>query len=348
MSAEIKWPVIGIFLILLVQALLWFADFLIPITAAVLGYITVSPIRRRLSRRGVPNVVTATCITLGVLAISGYGAVKFAEPLTGLVADLPELVEEFADGLSGGGETLKKINEAVDAAEEAMESGDDDTTMEVKVVEETNYVTSLIKSAPAVLGQAVFAMILLLFLVSSGDLFVLKIVQGASSFNDKRKAVKLVQSLERKLGHYLGSITLINIGLGVVIGIAMALWGLSTPVLFGLIAFAFNFIPFLGAVAGASFTALVAFSEFKDLWPTLGVFMTYMILTSAEAQLVTPKILSNRLKLNTPFVFIAVAFFAWIWSVIGMIVAVPILIVAKIVLDEFDSTKKIGAFLGDL
>ena len=159
--------------------------------------------------------------------------------------------------------------------------------------------------------------------------------------------MKLVQKLEQKLGHYLGSIALINVALGIAISFAMFLWGLSNPLLFGLIAFLLNFIPFLGAIAGAAFAALVAFSEFRELWPAFGVFLTYMALTSLEGQLLTPYLLSSRLKLNTPFVFISVACFAWIWSVIGMVVAVPILIVAKIILDEFENTRKIGAFLGD-
>ena len=342
------WAIIGIFLILLVQTLLWSSDFLIPITAAVLGYLTVSPVRRRLYRWGIPSGVTAFFITFGVLVAVLYGALRFAEPLADMTDNLPRLVQQFSESLSdGGGETVKKINEAVDAAEKVLDGDEEDPTLEVKVVEDANFISSLVKSAPQIVGQAIFALILLFFLISSGDLYMLKVVQAASSFDDKRRAVKMVQTLERKLGHYLGSITLINLGLGISIGLAMWFLGLSTPILFGLLAFGLNFIPFLGAVAGATIAGLVAFNEFNQIWEAAVVFAVYMTLTSVEGQFVTPKLLSNRLKLNTPIVFIAVAFFAWIWSVIGMIVAVPILIVVKIVFDEFECTKKIGAFLGD-
>ena len=344
-----RWALIGIFLILLVQAMLWSADFLIPITAATLGYLTVSPIRRKLQRLGVPSAATASVITIGVFLMVAYGALRFAEPLANMTGDLPDLVEQFSEGLSsGGGETMKKINEAVDAAEKALEGEEDNQALEVKVVEDRNFVTSLIRSAPQIVGQAIFALILLFFLIASGDLYMLKIVQTAQSFDDKRKAVKIVQTLERKLGRYLGTITLINLGLGAAVGTAMWLLGMSTPILFGILAFALNFIPFLGALAGASIAGLVAFSEFNHVWEAAAVFAIYMALTSIEGQFVTPKLLSNRLKLNTPIVFISVAFFAWIWSVIGMIVAVPILIVFKIVLDEFEATRDVGAFLGDV
>ena len=341
-----RWPVIGIFLIICIQALYFSASFLIPITAAVLGYLTLSPLRRKLHRFGVPSAVTAAVATLGIAVMVLFGILRFAEPVSDLMANLPELITQFSNGIASGGGTLEKLNDAAQAAETALEGKSSESTLEVKVVKESGYVDSLFQSAPAVVGQAAFALTLLFFLIASGDMFMLKIVQTISKFDDKKKAVHLVQKLERKLGHYLGSIALINLALGFTVAIAMAFWGLPNPLLLGVIAFLLNFIPFLGALAGAAFAGLVAFSEFKDLWVTFAVFLTYMSLTSVEGQFITPQLLSNRLKLNTPFVFISVAFFAWVWSVIGMIVAVPILIVAKITLDEFESTRKLGTFLG--
>ena len=346
MEGTLRWPIIGIFIILSVQALFWSADFLLPITAAVLGYLTLSPLRRRMGQLGIPPALAAAIVTLAITVMIGFGLVRFAEPISELLDELPELIQQFSDGVSSGGGTLEKLNEAAKAAEEVMETDADETALEVKVVEDTGYLSTIFQSAPQIIGQLIFALTLLFFLMSSGDLFILKIVQTASSFDDKRKAVKIIQKLEQKLGHYLGSIAIINAALGIVIAIAMFAWGLPNPLLLGFIAFLLNFIPFLGAVAGAMFAALVGFSEFKDLWPTLGIFLTYMAISSFEGQMLTPYLLSNRLKLNTPFVFISVAFFAWIWSVIGMVVAVPILIVAKLILDEFENTQKIGAFLG--
>ena len=347
MDAMQRWPLVGIFLILAVHALYWSADFLLPITAAILGYLTISPLRRRLSRLGVPSSITAASVTLGISLLVIFGIARFAEPVSDLLDDLPTLIDQFAEGVASGGGTLQKLNEAADAAEKAVGTDGTDAAVEVKVVEDSSYIMTLLESAPQIIGQLVFALTLLFFLVASGDLFILKVVQAVSRFEEKRKVVTLVQSLERKLGHYLGSIALINLGLGVSIAFAMWLWGLPNPFLFGFIAFLLNFIPFLGAVAGAAFAALVGFSEFKDLWPAFGIFVTYMALTSTEGQFITPYLLSNRLKLNTPFVFISVAFFAWIWSIIGMVVAVPMLIVAKIILDEFEGTRKLGTFLGD-
>lgn len=346
MTSNANWAVIGIFLFMLVYALAWSADFLTPITAAVLGYLTVSPFQRKLSRFGVPSVATAFTVIVGVTFGLAYIMLTFAEPTAKLIDDLPRLIQNFSNEIAGRGGAIEKLNEAADAAEKVLSPQEDDTTVEVKVVASGNFIAQVVGQAPAIVGQIVFALVLLFFLISSGDMFIRKIVESFGRFEDKRAALSVVKLVERKLGQYLGSIVLINSGLGVAIAVSMMLWGLPNPQMFGFIAFAFNFIPFLGAVGGAVFAALAAFSHFNDLWPTLGVFVTYMFLTGVEGQLITPKLLSNRLKLNTTVVFLAVAFFAWIWSVIGMVVAVPILIVLKIILDEFEATRRIGAFLG--
>ncbi len=346
MRSDANWAIIGIFLLMLIQALAWSADFLTPITAAVLGYLTVGPFQRRLRRLGVPSPLTAfgiiLCLSLGL----AYALLTFAEPTAELIDDLPQLIQDFSKEISGHGGAIEKLNETADAAEKALSSDSDADAVEVKVVAQDNFIVRVVGRAPAIVGQIVFTLVLLFFLISSGDLFIVKIVESFGRFEDKKSAVAVVKLVERKLGHYLGSIMLINTGLGVTITLAMLLWGLPNPQVFGFVAFALNFIPFLGALAGAAFAALAAFSQFQELWPTIGVFLTYMALSSVEGQLITPKLLSNRLKLNTTVVFLAVAFFAWIWSVIGMIVAVPILIVVKIILDEIHATRRIGAFLG--
>ena len=127
----------------------------------------------------------------------------------------------------------------------------------------------------------------------------------------------------------------------------MFLMGINQYIAIGVMAFALNFIPYFGGLAGACIAALVASSQFGAIWSPLLVFAVYMGCTSIEGQLVTPLLISRRMHLNAPVLFLVVAFFAYIWSVIGMIVAVPLLIVAKIILDEIEPMRHMGRFLGD-
>ncbi len=98
---------------------------------------------------------------------------------------------------------------------------------------------------------------------------------------------------------------------------------------------------------GATIAAAVAFVSLDGTWAAAGVFVTYVVLTSLEGQFITPLAISRRMRLNTTVVFLSVAFFAWIWSVMGMVVALPILIVVKIVCDETETLQTVARFLGD-
>ncbi|MBW4709524.1 AI-2E family transporter [Roseobacter sp. YSTF-M11] len=340
-------PIIGIFCLLLLQALVWASDFLIPVTAACLGYFVLNRPRRLLSKVGIAPVVSAALFTTILTALIVLLLVQLSAPAAQFIEDLPSLMDEIKQKLSAAGGTLEAINDATVAAEEIIEDQNAET-VEVEVVSNTGVAATLFSMAPGFLGRILFALILLFFLIASGDMFLTKTVQSFERFGDKRRAVAVVHSIEDRLGYYLGGIAIINAGLGIAVAIAMHFWGLPSVVIFGFMAFGLNFVPFLGGLMGATIAAAVAFVSLEGTWAAAGVFVTYIILTSIEGQFITPLVISRRMRLNTPVVFLFVAFFAWIWSIIGMIVALPILIVLKIACDETKSLQTLARFLGDL
>jgi predicted PurR-regulated permease PerM len=341
-------PVTGIFILLLVYALIFASPFLLPVTTAILGYFLLNAPRRILERVGVPAPAAAAIFVLFIAVALVVAALALAEPLYDFVADIPRLIEQILAQLTGPGGPLEAFSVAAEATEDALAAAGGAEPLPVEVVGNGGgFATSVATLAPGLLGQVVFALCLLFFLVASGDLFIQKAVQVADRFEDKRKTVRTIRRIEARLGAYLGAITLINAGLGACIGTAMWWWGLPSPWLIGLMAAALNFIPFLGAVVGSGIAGIIGFITFGDPWTGLAVFATYYGLTSFEGQFVTPSLVGQRLRLNVVMVFLSVAFFAWIWSVIGMVVAVPMLIVLKVTCDAIPRFQKVGLFLGD-
>lgn len=345
-SGHAERAAIGIFFLLLLQAMVWASDFLIPVTAAFLGYFVLNRPRRYLEGWGVAPFVSAILFTTILTALLLLLMVQLSAPTAEFIEDLPALMEQIKAQLSASGGTLEAINSATTAAEEIIAEKDSET-VSVEVVSRTGLASTFFSMAPALLSSILFTLILLFFLVASGDMFLRKTVESLSSFSDKRRAVEVLHAIEERLGHYLGGITLINFGLGCAVAAAMFYWGLPGPLIFGFMAFALNFVPYLGGILGACIAAAVAFVTLNDAWVTFGVFATYMTLTSIEGQMITPVVISRRMRLNTTVVFLFVAFFAWIWSVIGMVVALPILIVIKIVCDETGNLPTLSRFLGD-
>ncbi|WP_299358305.1 AI-2E family transporter [uncultured Paracoccus sp.] len=203
----------------------------------------------------------------------------------------------------------------------------------------------LVTLGPEIISQIVFTLVLLFFLLSSGDLMYLKIVQSFDSMKDKRHAYLALREIEDSLGRYLGSITIINLGLGVAIGLAMWAWGMPNPLLWGIAGFVLNYIPYIGAMLGTVTGAVVALLVYDDLWYPMMIGLTFLALTSLEGQFVTPLFVSNRLRLNQVVVFATVALWAWLWSVLGMVVAVPVLVVVRVLCEHIPGMEKLGNFL---
>ncbi|MFW8594447.1 AI-2E family transporter [Cribrihabitans neustonicus] len=345
----LRFAVLGIFILLLIHTLVWANDFLIPVTAAFLGFFVLNRPRRWLDRLGVPPMLAAAIFTVLMVAAVGFALLRFSEPVSRFISDLPGVVEEIDAKLSTRGGPLEAVDKAAKATAEILDPKPEgaEETVEVEVVSDNSVAALVATLAPALLGKIAFAILLLFFLLASGDMFLRKTVQSIGHFRDKRRAVEIVHHIEDRLGRYLGGICAINAGLGVFVAAAMMAWGMPNPLMIGTMAFLFNFVPYIGALLGATIAGILAFVSIEGIWPAAGVWLTYMALTSIEGQLVTPMLISRRLHLNTTVVFLSVAFFAWIWSIMGMVVALPILTVIKIACDEIDGLQTVAMFLGD-
>lgn len=340
-----KWVGIGIFLYLSVFALGFAQLFLVPIVLAFLLSMVFSPIRRVFDRRGVSQGVSAIIIVSSLLLGLFLIAAAMAVPVSGWMNNAPEIerrieirLNDISGPFSGFFAAQEKIEEMTDSDSpdvQKVETQDDDFTRNIAAL------------MPTMMAQFIFTLVLLLFLLASGDMFYEKIVHVLPTLRDKKRAVRITQDIERKLSRYLLTITIINAGLGVAVAIAMWLLGMPSPLSFGIIAFLFNYVPYLGALAGIVVAMVVALVSFDWLgWPLI-VGATYFFLTTMEGQLITPYFVGRSLRLNTVVVFLTISFWAWLWSVVGMIVAVPLLVAVKTLCEHITGLEPLGHFLSE-
>ena len=330
------WALTGIFIFLAFAALAAGRAFLMPVTLSILLFFVFVPLRRRLDRHGVPPSLSAGGVVLLLVATIGILATLLSGPAGRLIDDLPMITGR----LQAQFDALRGTFGAIETALSRMPGDEGEAP-----VSGAEALLAVLGATPTLLAQTSLVLFLLFFLLASGDLLYLKIVQSFDSLRDKRRAYAALREIEDSLGSYLGSITLINAGLGLSIGCLMWLWGMPSPVLFGTMAFLFNFVPYLGAVAGTMIATLVALLSFPGFQVPALVGLSYFALTTIEGQLVTPYFVSRRLQMNAVVVFLAVAMWAWLWSVIGMIVAVPVLVVASVICDHVPGLERIGNFL---
>lgn len=176
-------------------------------------------------------------------------------------------------------------------------------------------------------------------------MFKEKLVRVMPSLEDKKQAIRIARQIERDVSGYLFTITMINAGLGVAIGLGLYVIGMPNALMWGVLAMLLNYVPYLGAACGIVAVAVAALISFDSYSQALIAPAIYVGANILESQFVTPTILGRRLTLNPVIIFISVGFWGWIWGVPGALMAVPLLIAFKVVCDHTERLAAIGEFL---
>jgi predicted PurR-regulated permease PerM len=178
-----------------------------------------------------------------------------------------------------------------------------------------------------------FFVTLILFIASWRDLRR-ALIMNFGDHDARLRTLRIINEIEVHLGNYLLTVSLINIGVGVGAGIICALTGMPNPAGLGALAAALNFIPIIGPVAMFVVLVVVGLVAFPTLSGGLMAALAFGGLTFLEGHFVTPTIIGRRLELNALAVFIALAFWTWLWGPMGAFLASPLLIVALILKDH--------------
>lgn len=330
--------------ILLAGAALYFArDLFLPIIIGVIVALTFSPVVRSLARLGVPEPLSAIVLIFGAVLTLAFGTYLLSGPVSGILEDAPAMGVELREKLRGLIATVEDAKSASEQVEELANGGDTTTNV---TIEQPGLLAFAAGTIASFMGLTVVGLILALFVLASGDMFYIKLVESFPNFSDKRRAVKTARDIERRISHYFLTITIINAGLGSSVGLTMYLVGLPNPMLWGILAFVLNFLPFVGAIMGATLVAAFGILSFDTLGAGLLPAAIYLVLTSIEGQFVTPTVLGRRLEMNTVSVFLTVIIWSWLWSIPGALMAVPFLVLLKVICDNVPRLSTLGNFLG--
>lgn len=335
---------LGIFLILTIYALYFARDFFLPVLLAFLLALTLSPIVRFLDRRGIAPALSATILVVAsfsTLAVAGY---LLSGPVVQMVTDAPSIGRELNERLSHLKAPLSRFMEASEEIEQVAEAGQEPGVQRV-VVSQPGIVSRAASNLISAATTIAITFVLSLFLLASGSLFYQKIVQSFDLMSDKKRALRVVYDVEREISRYLLTVAIINICLGLCVGIGCLLLGMPNPLLWGVAAALLNFLPYVGSLIGIVLVGAIAIVTFDSLGYALLVPTMYIFFTVIEGQFITPLVVGRRLELNAVAVFIAIAFWSWLWGFAGALLAVPILVLVKVFCDHFDGLRHVGNFL---
>lgn len=334
----------GIFLLLLTYGLYIGRDFITPVLLAFILATTLSPIVRYFTRWSVPPFASATAlIVVSALVIGGVGY-AVSGPVANLIADAPRIGQELRARIHPVRQTIDKAVEATSQIDEVAENMADQHTQKV-VIAQPGILSRAAGNLLSIGTTLAITFILSLFLLASGTMFYQKIIQSFPRLSDKKKALRVVYDVESEISRYLFTITVINIGLGVVIG--SGLWAIGVPnaLVWGVASTVFNFLPYVGALMAIVLVGVMSIVTFDNLAYGLIAPAFMLVCNIVEGQFVTPLLLGRRLELNAVAVFISISFWSWLWGFIGALMAVPLLVVIKVICDNIEATKPFANFL---
>lgn len=332
-------------------------EFFVPVAVAILFNAVFRAPVRWLGARGMPTTVGATTVLVTALAGLGLAVFALASPVQEFAARIPQSVAAAQAKLASIRRPFEQITRVTEQLENVGRTpGETGTgTASAQKVPEPPRAESA--RAPGLLGRAlgtttsvltgfVEVVVLLWLLLAAGDLFREKLLRLHPVSADKRVASRVLSDTEGVVAGYMVATALINLGQGVAVAIVLWLLGMPTPVLWGVLTFCFEFIPFLGGALMVAMLTIVAFTRFDGLGHILAVPGSYLAISTLQNNLVSPLVYGRRLRLNPVAVLVGVLAWWVLWGVPGAFLAVPIIATAKVLGDRIPRLRGVGEFLG--
>jgi predicted PurR-regulated permease PerM len=308
------------------------AEFFLPVTAALVIAIALVPVLEWLERRGLPSGVAALSCVLLFLTAANVAIASIVLPAAEWVRMIPENIGRIRETLSPllniYSELESFINDIVEGFGPAAEGP------RTVALETPNSLLDIIAtSAPFAVIQMFFAILVIFFFLSGWTRMRKATITTRASFDGAMTTARAIQQMVDATSTYLGTITMVNVSMGLVVSLLLWLIDMPSPLMWGGIVAVLNYIPYLGPIASVLLLAFGGLMAFPDPWYALLPAVGFAGIHVIEANVITPLLVGRRLTINPLLILVALSFWAWVWGTTGALLAVPLLIILKTVLD---------------
>ncbi len=310
-------------------------EILVPFLFSLVLAVLAQPLVRRLSRWGLPTIasvlVTVLLLVFGGLALAGL----LGGSLAAFTGELPQYRSGFqslADSFLAFLERVGLLRGDADLREAVANA--------VNPAVAVDFVGGLVGGLIGLLSNSVLVILTLIFLLLEAQDLPPKIAKVLSP----ETATNLIGA-GAKVQQYLGLKTAVSLFTGILLGVWTSVVGLEHPVLWGLMAFLFNFVPAIGSILAAVPPVLLA-------WVGLGggsallVGLGFLVVNMGVGNFLEPRLMGRSLGLSPLVVFLSLLFWGWIFGPAGMLLSVPLTVIAKILLESNPNLRNIAILLG--
>ena len=335
----------GIGLILAIPfALKGGAEFFLPVTAAMVIAIALVPLLEWFERRGVPSTLAATlCVTL-FLSVSIFALASIVLPAMDWVQRIPQRIGQVRHTLDPLVSLYKSLQRWIDSTTAQIATAPAKSVRTVRLETTNSWIDTITTQAPHLLIQTFFALLVIFFFLAGWTAMRKRTIVSRGSFEGALTTARVIQQVVEATSTYLGTITLINIGMGIITATILFFLGMDSPMMWGGIVAVLNYIPYLGPIACVLLLSFGGLMQFTDVWSAMLPPAIFLAMHVIEANVFTPSLVGRKLEINPLLILVSLSFWAWVWGTTGALLAVPLLIIFKTVFAAA-GTPDIAGFL---
>ena len=340
--------------------LYWGRTLVVPVLIGVLVSYALNPIVETLTRWRLPRTLASLLVVFGVLGLGGTLVYQLSDETAAAVRQVPAATKRLSQVVERRlGEQPSVVQQLQTAADSIAKAAEGQTArrragepLPVAIVEPAIDVKQYLRMGwwglIGFAGQVLLIVFLAFFMLSSGDLYRRKLVRLAGTrLADRRITIEILD----QVGSQISSFLIHQVVTGTIVGVTtwLAFWwlGVEYAALWGLAAGIMNSIPYFGPTVVAIAALAVTFVQFESVWQASLVAATSLVITTVEGMFVTPLVVSRLARMNPVAVFLGLLFWGWLWGVVGMLLAVPLLMMMKAVADRVEDLKPLAELLGE-
>ena len=345
-----------------VLALSWAQAFFVPLLLGIVISYTLSPLVAWLEAIRIPRVVGTVIVMSTVIGALVLGAYSLRGQVQTIIEQLPEAATKFATGIarmriSQIGNIQKMQSAATEVEKAATQAAGDSgaarqpathVIVDKPTFKVGNFLWENSMGAVGLMGQAAMVVFLIFFLLLGGDTFKRKLVRLTGPSLSKRKiTVNILDDINRSIQKYMLMLLTTNLLVALLSWIAFHWIGLENAGAWAAAAGLLHVIPYLGPAVTAIATGMAAFMQFESFPMALLVGGASLAIATVVGTFVTTWMTGRIAHMNSAAVFISLLFWGWLWGVWGMLLSIPIIVIAKVVSQHVEQLQPMAELLGD-
>lgn len=310
-------------------------EVLLPIAIAIILTFLLAPLVRALRKRGIDEAIGAAIVVFGLLGVAVLLASRLVQPAAEWIGRAPTTVQQAVDAFDRMRESVPFLSRPATPAPSSRSRNAGpppppaDPVKEKIATESVAITGTLLKQIAGMAITTAATVILLYFFLASERWLIARTVEAIPRRRARVAVIGGFRAAQRDIATFLGTQAIINFGVAVATGIAMALIGLPNPTLWGTIAGVLGFIPYLGPLVTYALLLIAGTLTFESVDWMLAPLGAFALINFIESNFASPWIVGRRLEISPLVVFIAVMICGWIWGIAGAFIAVPLLVAIR-------------------